>query len=119
MEMKIEQIGKICHEANRALRATLNEPDNGPWEELSEARRNGVTDGVKYFYNLWQRGVRQGPIVSELLHANWVCSMVAQGETNHTNLVPYSQLSDEQRSKDFLFCGICATFIGAMSGEPK
>lgn len=119
MQMKVEDIARICHEANRTLRGILGEEQKDSWDELTEAQKQGSVEGVKYFLNLWQRGVRQGPLVAELMHANWAISMAKQGVTDHPNLVSYSDLPDEQRIKDFLFAGICATFVGAMSGAPK
>lgn len=117
MKMKVEDIAKICHDANASLRKVLGEEPSKCWDDLTEEQQNGVAAGVKYFFGLWQRGVRQGPVVAELMHSNWICSMVEQGVTDHPNMVPYSDLTDEQRVKDFLFAGICATFIGAMSGQ--
>jgi hypothetical protein len=103
--MTKEQIARVCHDANNALRRALDEPET-PWEEGRDSSIRGVEHALAH--------PNETP---EGQHQQWFNDKVADGWTyapgpknvaakTHPQLVPYSDLPAEQRAKDVLFQGI-------------
>lgn len=103
-----EQIARVAHEANRALRSILAEPgDNPAWEDAPETTRQSTTLGVK--------GALAGN-TPEQSHQGWLDFKAAHGWTygpvkdeakrEHPCFLPYDQLPPEQRVKDALYLAI-------------
>lgn len=105
--MKVEDIARVCHEANRELQRILGEPMNPPWDETPENIQASAIDGVKN---------AQGGATPEESHENWLRFKRDDGWTygaekdfdkkTHPCFVPYHQLPDEQKQKDELFISI-------------
>jgi hypothetical protein len=55
--MNALQVSKVAHEADRALCATLGEPDEGPFEELTQAQKDEIAHRVDAAFSGRQRGV--------------------------------------------------------------
>lgn len=105
----VDQIARVCHEANRELQRQAGEVVNFPWENTSEALRGSARDGVRAFL---ERG-----LTARQAHANWMRYKEAEGWSYgpikdfavkmHPLLLPWAGLSDEERAKDELFVNIC------------
>lgn len=118
VEYRVMDIAMVCHEANRALQVLLKSkcPSNGikvsdHWEapytdELYEQIKSSVY-GVSYAVS---------GITPEELHDIWCEEKTKNGwvygpeksfeKKTHPCLVPYSELSREERRKDELFAAI-------------
>lgn len=105
--MYANEIARVCHEANRAMRCVLGESDDGGWDEVSEETRASAVDGVL--------AVQNGATPEES-HKNWCKFKSEHGWTygpvksedlkEHPCLVPYDKLPEEQRVKDHLFVAV-------------
>lgn len=108
MDLKIANIARVVHEANRALQQiTGDRVVSPPWFEAPASQRDSCMRGVE----LALEGVDP-----EELHAEWVRDRRAQGwrygpvkdewGKTHPALLPYNDLPPEQKVKDRLFIAI-------------
>lgn len=108
--MDVEQIARVCHEANRGYQRavpTLGIPVAPPWDDCTHELRLSVQDGVR---------VVLAGATPEQSHENWCRFKREHGWVHgphkdealktHPCLVPYDQLPEEQRLKDVLFTSI-------------
>ena len=105
----IETIAEVCHEANRVLQRRNDEPVSPEWFEAPEEQRDSVVSGVFHL-------ISDPEATPEESHQEWLRFKErggwAYGEVKsfrhrtHPNLLPYDQLSSDQRLKDALFHGI-------------
>jgi hypothetical protein len=112
--MQIEDIAKVCHEANRAFCETLGDMSQPPWSEAPDWQRESAVDGV-YFHH---RNTTARPSAS---HDNWMSQKEADGWTfgevkdpeakTHPCMVPFGELPVEQQRKDYLFKFICDALL--------
>lgn len=109
-----EEIAKVTHQANQALREILGEEGNNPsWDDASYDQRESVRIGVV--------GIMEGN-TPEQSHQLWLDTKAAQGWTygevkdeaakTHPCFVPYDELPPEQKLKYHLFSAIIKTFVG-------
>ena len=107
--MTIEDIAKCCHEANRAYCAAIFDPVLDPWDSAPEWQRQSCISGVRFHIE----NPTAGPQGS---HENWMADKARDGwvygETKdpeaktHPCMIPYDELSINQRVKDFIFVSI-------------
>lgn len=118
--MHVEDIARICHEANRAYCMTLGDVTQPPWENAPDWQRQSAIDGVRNYlahpeitpsesHNHWmdvkaQDGWVYGPIKDAL-------------KKEHPCMLPYDLLPLEQRMKDVLFLGIVRTLAEFLGGD--
>lgn len=112
----IEGIARVCHEANRAYCVSLGDHTQRPWEDAEEWQRDSAITGVKV-------AIALAPTPREQ-HEAWTADKRAQGWTHgavkdpeaktHPCLVPYDELSPEQKLKDALFVGIVRALAPTM-----
>jgi len=109
------EIARICHEANRALQVALNDPAIPvcrKWEWEDEQIRLSTINGVVFHlgtdatpresHENWMR---------QKLHDGWVYGEVKDPDRKtHPCLVPYDELSPQDRIKDELFSSIVKVF---------
>lgn len=107
--MKIEQVARITHEANRAYCETIGDHSQVPWESAPEWQRTSAINGVRFHlenpsappsasHECW---------LKEKAEAGWQYGPVKNAEKKeHPCFVPYEQLPVEQQAKDYLFGGI-------------
>ena len=112
------QIARVCHEANRALQIELNDPAvpvSPPWDEAPESQRSSCIDGV--------HGHQAEPLTPAESHAMWLAYKEADGwvwgevkdeaAKTHPCMVPYEELSENDRIKDLLFSSVVAALSPA------
>jgi hypothetical protein len=104
--LAVEQIARVCHEANRAYCAALGDDSQPAWEDAPEWQRlsaiNGVTmhldnrrAGPEASHNAWMK---------EKQETGWKYGPVKNPEAKeHPCMVPFEQLPPEQQAKDVLF----------------
>lgn len=127
--LDVEQIARVCHEANRGLQAALPGPGvpvAKPWDEESDAQRQSVMLGVA--------AIRDEGLSPRESHERWCAHKRSEGwvygeakdeaAKTHPCLVGYDELPPEHRIKDSLFGAIVrALSTGApapiMDREPR
>jgi hypothetical protein len=110
--MKIKEIAKVCHEANRALCESQGDHSQGSWEDAPEWQKGSVIAGVAF-------NIRNPDALPSASHENWLEEKEASGWTfgtvkdvakkEHPCFVPYVELPENQKIKDYLFKAIVNT----------
>jgi hypothetical protein len=113
--MKVEDIAKVCHEANRAYCQTLGDDSQLSWELAPDWQRESAIKGVQF--NLANptapASASHDSWLAEKERDGWKYGPVKNADTKeHPCYVPYEQLPLEQRRKDHLFKAIVAA-LGA------
>lgn len=107
--MQIEDIARVCHEANRAYCLSLGDESQLPWNEAPQWQRDAAINGVQFHID--NPGATPAGShfnwMTEKFEAGWVYGPVKDEEKKeHPCLVSYSELPEEQRVKDSLFLSI-------------
>lgn len=104
--MDIDRIARIAHEINRAYCASLGDTSQPEWGEAPEWQRQSAIAGVM---------MHQGnpDATPEDSHVSWLTQKEAEGwkygpvkdpeKKEHPCIMPYADLPQEQKAKDFLF----------------
>ncbi|HEX6624608.1 MAG TPA: RyR domain-containing protein [Pyrinomonadaceae bacterium] len=113
--MTIEQIARICHDANASLCHSVGDHSQTSWGEAPEWQRESAIKGVQFHlanpdasasatHDIW---------LKEKAETGWVYgeSKDAAAKT-HPCIVPFEQLPPEQQAKDHLFRGIVHALAG-------
>lgn len=113
----IDQVARVCHEANRAYCATLGDNSQDAWDEAPEWQKASARNGVLFHFAKLKAGETPSPSAS---HESWLAEKEADGwkygptknaaTKEHPCCVPYDQLPLEQRRKDYIFAAICEAF---------
>lgn len=109
MKMTIETIAKICHAANSELCYIQGDCSQLLWDDAPEWQKTSAIKGVQYRID--------NPADSpEDQHKAWMKDKIIDGwkygkikdaeKKEHPCLVPYLELPEDQRYKDYLFIGI-------------
>lgn len=101
---RLENIARVCHEANRAYCLSLGDTSQPSWDDAPEWQRTSAMLGAAL--GTWPRQS----------HEKWLEVKRADGWTygpikdpvakTHPCMVPYDELPREQQKKDELFCAI-------------
>lgn len=104
--LTVEDVARICHEANRAYCAALGDTSQPSWKEAPDWQRASAIAGVQAILD----GTCTTPVEQ---HEAWMAQKVAEGwvygpekdpeAKTHPCLVPYFELPLAQRTKDRLF----------------
>lgn len=99
-------VAGVAHEVHRAYCESLGDFSHPVWKDAPDWQIQTLVNGVAF-----HRGNKDA--TPEMSHENWVKEKLADGwvygpvkdaeKKEHPALVPYEQLSQEQRTKDFLF----------------
>lgn len=116
----IEACARAAHEVNRAYCASLGDRSQPAWEEAPDWQRDSARNGVRA---VLAGGPEHTP---EKSHEGWFAQKIAEGwvygpvkdpaAKTHPCCVPYAELPESQRSKDYLFIAVVrqvASLIGA------
>lgn len=117
LQLTLSDVARICHEANRAYRATQGDESRLSWEESPIALHLAVVQGV-------QNALKHPDLTPEQSHENWMTAYAANGWTygetedrvkkTHPCFLPWHELSEFHRRKDILFLSIVRTFQGSI-----
>lgn len=109
MSLSIEEIAKVCHEANRGYCKALGDDSQLPWDEAPQWAKTSAINGVRFHLD----NPNAGPSGS---HENWLKEKEREGwkygevkdpeKKEHPCYVPYEQLPKEQQAKDYIFTAI-------------
>jgi hypothetical protein len=113
----IEQVAKVCHEANRAFCETLGDNSQPSWETAPEWQKDSARNGVKFHFAAIATGVEPSPSAS---HESWLKQKYTEGwkygpvkdvdKKEHPCFMAYDKLPLDQRRKDYIFSAICKAF---------
>ncbi len=111
-EITVEDIAKICHEANKAYCEAIGDTSQQHWEAAPEWQKQSAISGVLYA----TVNPNVGPIE---MHKSWMGKKQLEGwvygevkdaeKKTHPCMVPYDELPLAQRFKDSLFLRIVRT----------
>lgn len=109
--VNIENIAMVAHEINRAYCRAIGDDSQVPWDEAPEWQKESCMNGVAFH----QDGEEKSP---EESHANWMAEKEADGwvygeekdveKKTHPCMVPFNELPEQQRVKDFIFSAVVA-----------
>jgi len=110
--MTTEDIARVAHETLRAYSGTLGEYSQAAWQDAEQWVRQSKIDGVEAVL---------GGATPRQLHTAWCESRETAGwvygprlsypERTHPCLVPYNDLSVDQRRKDTLFSAVVKALV--------
>jgi hypothetical protein len=104
--MNIEDIAKVCHEANRALCEGLGDNSQAAWDYAPEWQKESAITRVMFNLNNPDApaSASHDSWLEEKLIAGWKYGPVKDADKKeHPCFVPYEALPKEQQSKDHLF----------------
>lgn len=103
--MDDRDIARVCHEVNRAYCAAIGDNSQPKWEDALEWQRKSAIAGVVFTLD----NPEAPPSAS---HESWLAEKQRDGwkygavkdpeKKEHPCFVPYEQLPQEQRVKDYL-----------------
>ncbi len=109
--MNVTDLARVVYEANRAYCRTLGDTSFTAWEIAPDWQKATIVDGIALF-------VSNPDVTPEQSHENWLKRKREDGwvygpvkapdatPPTHPCILPYGELSPEQRRKDRLFLGI-------------
>lgn len=106
---KLERIARICHEANRAYCQSIGDFNHLAWEDAPPHQRESCIKGVQFHLD-------HPDATPEDSHNEWFAHKKMQGwiwgekkdeaKKTHPCMLPYAQLPQTERAKDYIFSGI-------------
>lgn len=117
--LKIEDIAKVAHEANRAYCQTIGDNSQPAWEDAPEWQRQSAIKGVEFHLANPNAGASNSHDcwLAEKRAAGWQYGPVKDPEKKqHPCFVPFEALPAEQQLKDYVFRGVVHS-MSAMSPE--
>jgi hypothetical protein len=112
--MKIEDIARVTHEANRAYCVAIGDMSQLPWNDSPDWQKSSAINGVK-------TRIANPAAPASASHESWLAEKAAAGwqygpvkdadAKTHPCFVPYDELPVEQKTKDVLFCAVCSALI--------
>lgn len=118
--MKIIDVAKVCHEANRALCEQLGDYSQTPWHLAPDWQVESAIKGVEF-------NLANPDAPASASHDSWLAVKEAEGWTygpvkdpekkEHPCFVPYEELPKEQQAKDHLFKAVVSALAGLV--EPQ
>ena len=110
---KVQDIARICHEANRAYCVTLGDATQLPWDQAPQWQRQSAVSGVVYALTHPEATPRSQheSWLADKQAAGWIAGPVKdEGLKTHPCCVPYDDLPVAQRRKDSLFLAIVRAY---------
>lgn len=110
-EHSIREIARVCHEINRAYCAALGDHSQPEWDAAPDWQQDSAINGVRmHIEHYATKGDWPSPNAS---HVSWMAEKLADGwkygakkdpdKKEHPCIMPYIDLPQEQRVKDYLF----------------
>jgi len=112
MEFNVEQIARICHEANRAYAQTLGATAPPTWEESPAWMQASECAGVRaHLSRTLTPQESHEAWMKERRESGWVYGPDKNIEQKtHPALLPYEHLPLETRLKDYIFRAVVEAF---------
>ena len=102
-----ETIARIAHEINRAYCQSIGDYSQPKWEDAPDWQKESAISGVKLH-------IDNPDTTPEQLHESWLKDKEGwkygpvkdASKKEHPCFVPYAELPQEQKSKDYLFAQV-------------
>ena len=111
--MNIEQIARMCHEVNRAYCHAIGDDSQPSWEDAPSWQQVSAIAGVQFT-------LEHPSAPPSASHESWLAQKAEDGwkygpvknpdTKEHPCFVPYDELPQEQRAKDYLFQAVARSF---------
>ena len=114
--MNIEQIARVCHEANRAYCESIGDYSQKAWLDADEWQRESAIKGVQFTIDnpLSSAEAQHESWLQEKLSAGWKHGPIKDAaKKEHPCMVGYEMLPLEQRVKDHIFRNIVLAFTNS------
>lgn len=118
--LSVSVVAQVAHEANRAFCVTLGDDSQPSWADAPDWQRESALKGVQAHLEAHAAG---SPLTPRESHEAWLAEKAANGWTygrvkdaeakTHPCFVPYSELPQAQRVKDYLFAAVVRAFVEA------
>jgi hypothetical protein len=112
--MEIKQIARIAHEANRAYCQTIGDNSQPKWSEAPNWQQISAINGVKHVMD-------NSDAKPSDSHESWLKEKTRDGwkygeikdpdKKEHPCFVPYDELPEEQKKKDYLFIAVVKALL--------
>ena len=111
--MTYEDIARLCHAVNKAYCESLGDSSQDNWDSAQQWQRDSAVVGVEYHlinknvspeesHNSWLR---------EKERLGWEYGPMKNVELKqHPCMIPYEDLPEKQKTKDYLFKAVCDFF---------
>ena len=116
-EQDVDNIARVCHEANRALCICNGDLSQPTWDEAPEWQKDSARKGVRFH-------IRQPSADSKRSHDEWMEVKLRDGwrygptknvdSKEHPSLLPYHALPDTEKVKDHIFAAIVSGYVTAL-----
>ena len=119
--LTIVAVAMICHEANRALCAAIGDNSQLPWAEAPTWQHVSAEKGVRFCLDNPNApaSANHDSWLKEKEETGWKYGPVKDAEKKeHPCFVPYDELPDEQKAKDYLFKAIVSDLAPFIRREP-
>lgn len=110
----IEATAAVCHEVNRAYCESQGDRSQPAWDDAPEWQRASAINGVRF-------AIENPTAKPSDSHESWLAEKAADGwkygpvkspETKeHPCFVPYDELPQAQKAKDYLFLGVVRALL--------
>lgn len=104
--MDVQKIAEVCHEVNRAYCASLGDLSQPAWADAPDWQRASAVTGVEF-------SIANPNAPPSASHESWLAEKQRDGwkygevknpeAKEHPCFVPFDELPQEQRAKDYLF----------------
>lgn len=104
--MNIENIAKAAHELNKAYCESIGDNSQPSWEDAPEWQKSSAINGVTFHLNNPDAtpSASHQSWLKQKTEEGWKYGKVKNPETKeHPCFVPYEQLPNEQKAKDYIF----------------
>ena len=105
MNENYEKIANVCHEVNRAFCKSIGDDSQAEWKNAPKWQKDSAINGVE--------SMIENNSTPEQSHENWLKHKESEGwvygekkdpeKKTHHCMVPYSELPENQKAKDYLF----------------
>jgi hypothetical protein len=120
--MNIEQIARVCHQANKAFCESIGDLSQESWDHAEQWKRESAIKSVTY-------ALANPGASASAQHEAWLRDKARDGwkfgpvkdaeKKEHPCILPYSELSQEHKTKDHLFHAVVMAFVKAESGAAR
>ena len=107
--MKIEEIARVCHEANKAYCKSIGDFSQKSWSEAEEWQRESAIQGVRFILDNLNAPAcaTHDSWLKEKLESGWKYGPIKDPDKKeHPCCVDYEDLPDKEKKKDYLFMAI-------------
>lgn len=118
--LKVRHIARVCHAVNRAYCAALGDHSQPEWGAAPQWQRESAIKGVEF-------ALAYPDSKPSDSHESWLAQKRAEGwkygpvkdaeKKEHPCFVPYDQLPQEQRAKDYIFLSVVRA-MHELNAEP-